>query len=534
MHWLDVLLPQIEEFLGGKETIHCSAGLSVSGLQHVGRLRGEVVLTNSISRELRARGMGVTQYLVLYTQDPWKGKEGQLSQFPGDEGRDFVDWRLKDVPDPFGCHASWVDHYWEDFGDYMDRFAPDVKLRRTGDVYGEEEMQKTVLELVARSGRVRQIINEYRGTRKYPEGWIPFDAFCTECNTIGVAETSEVTPEGDVRYSCKCGNEGVSRMEDGKLNWRLEWPALWRLLQVDIEAFGKDHATPGGSRDSCKEIAREMMDMLPPFGIPYEWVGIQREGKDMGDMSSSGFIGFTPKEWLEIGEPEVMKYIYMFNPTSRRIVFDLSRVDTYHDRYDEAEQLFFRDEDNDRARAYELSQIPNPPPAQPFRLQYRHASLLSQVGPSEKLMEWAVKRLEDTGILTKELNAGELESLKSRFLLSKNWALKYAPEDLRVVILEDASPILRQLTGEEKDALRTFRETLSDIKWTEEHLKRAMTELTGSGDLSIGTKQFFRSLYMAFLGRERGPRAAPFLAVLGREFVLARLDDASRQAANNK
>jgi len=217
------------------------------------------------------------------------------------------------------------------------------------------------------------------------------------CRSHLVLDTDrEVLNTGDIDF-VELYNSGTTTVN--LLNWRLEWPALWKLLRVDIEAFGKDHATPGGSRDSCKEIARELMDMLPPFGIPYEWVGIRSEGKDMGDMSSSGFIGFTPKRWLEIGEPEVMRYVYMFNTTSKRIMFDLSRVDTYHDHYDEAERLFFQDEDDARARAYELSQIREPPSALPFRLPYRHASLLSQVGPSEKLTEWAVKRLRDTGVL---------------------------------------------------------------------------------------------------------------------------------------
>jgi lysyl-tRNA synthetase class 1 len=254
----------------------------------------------------------------------------------------------------------------------------------------------------------------------------------------------------------------------------------------------------------------------------------------MGDMSSSGFIGFTPKRWLEIGEPEVMRYVYMFNTTSKRIMFDLSRVDTYHDHYDEAERLFFQDEDDARARAYELSQIREPPSALPFRLPYRHASLLSQVGPSEKLTEWAVKRLRDNGVLAKELNDSELECLAGRLLLSRNWARKHAPEELRVVILSDVGQILNQLAGEEIQALGGFGDSLSDIKWTEEQLKETMTQLTGSGDLPIATKQFFKSLYLVFLGTERGPRAAPFLAVLGRDFVLKRLQEASNWAANNK
>ena len=41
----------------------------------------------------------------------------------------------------------------------------------------------------------------------------------------------------------------------------------------------------------------------------------------------------------------------------------------------------------------------------------------------------------------------------------------------------------------------------------------------------------FEAIYLAFLGRTRGPRAGWFLAFLERDFVLARLRDAGRAAA---
>lgn len=527
MHWLDVLLPQIKEFLKGKEEVHCSAGLSVSGLQHVGRLRGEVVLTNSISRELRADGKNVTQYLVLYTQDPWKGTKGQLSRFQGKKGERYVNWRLKDVPDPTGCHSSWVEHYWEDFGGYMDRFAPGVVIEETGEVYAKEEMRRIVLDLVDKSDAVRSLINNYRGERKYPKGWIPFDAFCEECNTIGTAETKKVEENGEVQYSCSQGHEGVSKLEEGKLNWRLEWPALWKLLKVDIEAFGKDHATPGGSRDSCKEIARDIMNMLPPYGIPYEWVGVQSQGRDLGDMSSSGFLGFTPREWLEIGEPEVLRYLYLFSSTAKRIVLDLSKVDRYHDRYDEAERLFFENS-GERARAYELSQLEDPPSTVPFQIPYRHASLLAQTASPENPVDWAIKRLRDTGVLTTDLSERERQRVKRRLALSGNWTRRYAPEDLRIDILRDIRSVWDKLEDADREALGRFHDSLSGIPWTEKELKNAMTRLTSSGELAVKTRRFFRSLYLVFLGKERGPRAAPFLSVLDKDFVLERLKEVSQ------
>src|SRR3989304_3740587 len=83
VHWFDELLGEVKAFIEPKRELVINGGLSVSGLQHVGRLRGEIVLCHCLARALREEGRVVTQALVQYTQDQWKGKEGQRSQFPG-------------------------------------------------------------------------------------------------------------------------------------------------------------------------------------------------------------------------------------------------------------------------------------------------------------------------------------------------------------------------------------------------------------------------------------------------------------------
>src|SRR5207249_5537602 len=102
----------------------------------------------------------------------------------------------------------------------------------------------------------------------------------------------------------------------------------------------------------------------PPMGIPYERVGSSDRGNDLGDMGSSDFLGFTPVQWVEVADPEVLRYTYAFNPIFRRVVLDLYRVDTYHDLYDRAEDLFYADEregdEEDQARSYELAQLSAP------------------------------------------------------------------------------------------------------------------------------------------------------------------------------
>lgn len=519
----------MKAYVGSKVDLVVNAGLSVSGLQHVGRLRGEIALSHLIARSLREEGRRVVQSLVLYTQDEWKGKPGQLAQFPGDEGKRYVGRRLIDVPDPEGCHAGWVDHFWRDFGGVLDRFAPDVRTVTTTEAYRNPEMQGIVRDLVGRAEAVRAVVNKYRGRRPYPPGWLPFEAFCESCGTIG-ARTVRLSGS-TVEYECeRCGASGRSPLEKGKLNWRLEWPALWKVYRVDVEPFGKDHATPGGSRDSCKEIAETIMRSRPPMGIPYEWVGLADRGKDLGDMGSSDFLGFTPAQWLEVGDPEILRYAYAFNPIFRRVVFDLARVDALHDAYDLAEAAHYADDregdEENFARSYELAQLALPPEDRPFALSYRHAAFLAQISPAERRLEWCLRRMRDTGLLTRGLTEFERDRVRRRIAQGGTWVAKYAPEN-KVVLLEALSPaVASQLDTRDRDSLRIYADRAAGIPWTEDAIKDSMVSLTKGGKLPVDTPRFFRNLYLVLLGQERGPRAAPFLAVLPKEWVLGRLREA--------
>ncbi|HLE54376.1 MAG TPA: lysine--tRNA ligase [Thermoplasmata archaeon] len=530
-HWYDELLQDAKAYVGGKQDLVINGGLSVSGLQHVGRLRGEITLAQLLTRSLRDEGRKVIQSLVLYTQDEWKSKEGQLSQFPGDEGKRYIGRRLIDVPDPKGCHKDWVDHYWQDFGGVLDRFIPDIRIVTTTDAYRNPEMQAVVRDLVSRSEEVRAVVNKYRARHPYPKGWLPFEAFCESCGKIG-AKTLALEG-GSAVYECpKCGAKGRSSIEKGKLNWRLEWAALWKVYRVDIEPFGKDHATPGGSRDSCKEVCETLLRTRAPMGIPYEWVGLADRGKDLGDMGSSDFIGFTPAQWVDIGDPEVLRYVYAWNPIFRRVVLDLSRVDSYHDTYDMAESAFYSEEregdEEDQARSYELAQLQTPPEEEPFGLSYRHASFLAQISPEKGRLAWCLRRMRDTGMLDRELTDFEEVRVDRRLQQSLVWVTRYAPEN-RVALLEFLTPeVERSLDDKDREALRIYAERAAKTEWNEEAIKDSMVSLTKLGKLPVETSRFFRDLYLVLLGQERGPRAAPFLAVLEKDWVVKRLRDASR------
>ncbi|WP_069808381.1 lysine--tRNA ligase [Vulcanisaeta thermophila] len=544
-HWIDRIAEQVMSRCKslGKDECVLNGGLSVSGLQHIGRLRGEIIMNSVIAEKLRDAGFRVRQILTLYTVDPWKGKDKQLEQFVSpDVGRKYVEWPLERVPDPKGCHRSWVEHYWRDFGDYLDYFARNVEVITTGELYRESpRMREFIVMTMERKDKLIEVINKYRGRNPYPRDWVPFEPICENCGRIGTAEVTKVDLEKyEVEYRCTyCGYQGRTKMTNGKLPWRIEWVAIWYTLNVDFEPYGKDHAMPGGSRDSALDIARTVYGIEPPMGTWYEWVGYVVNGKDVGDMGSSDFIGFTPREWVEVAEPEVLRYIYIFHEPTRRLTFGLENVYQYVDMYDRAERLYYgvekpspkeKDYLDLIIKSYQYAQLRPIPREMPLQLPYLHAVALIQTLPAslslEDLVNAAIKRLRDTRVLTRDLDELSIERIRSRLLRARNWLNKYAPETFRIKPLETLPETIKaSLTDIQREKLRLLINELEKLtSWDEESIKEAMKRVPReSKDVE---RAFFEATYLVFFGKPSGPRIAPYLAMLGRDFVLGRLRDA--------
>jgi len=214
------------------------------------------------------------------------------------------------------------------------------------------------------------------------------------------------------------------------------------------------------------------------------------------------------------------------------VVLDLYRVDAYHDLYDRAEDAFYSEEregdEDDQARSYELAQFSPPPNAQPFALSYRHAAFLSQISPESGRLEWCLRRMRDTGMLDREPNDFERGRIERRLTQARAWVEAYAPEN-RVKLLETLTPeVTSRLDANDHDALRIFLTRAAAARWNEDSIKDSMVSLTKGGSLPVETGRFFRDLYLVLLGSEQGPRAAPFLAVLEKDWVLRRLKEAAK------
>ena len=249
-----------------------------------------------------------------------------------------------------------------------------------------------------------------------------------------------------VRYFCdECKTEGWSDINKGKLTWRLEWVAIWHVLNVHFEPYGKDHATPGGSRDSCIEVLESIFKHKGPYGFWNEWVGYSKGGTDYGDMTSSGFIGYTPTTWLLYAEPEVLKYIYLKTPPKRRIILGLDKILSYITEFDRAQRIYhgielFEDstELHTIQRSYEMVFYNNVPKYRGFQMDYQNAITLSQlVSPNQEGTEQAIQKLLSSEVLKEPPSKEISEHIQIRMNMGLNWVnSEYAPDYLRIKLKE--------------------------------------------------------------------------------------------------
>ena len=538
-HWIDKLTNALIENWQGLKDFNCICGISVSGLIHIGNLRGEIILTNAVVNELQNRGYKATHSLILYTSDRWKGKPSQLNIFSDPKkAKQYINWRLIDVPSPQNKNESWIDYFWKEVEESMPKFGRGVKVIRTHELYQQERMKKVVIELIKQKDKVRELLNKYRKENPFPKDWIPINPLCEQCNQIGTTRALKVNLNTyEVYYFCdECKSEGWSDISKGKLTWRLEWVAIWYVLNVHFEPYGKDLATPGGARDSGIEILESILNHRGPYGFWNEWVGYSKGKKDFGDMSGSSFIGFTPTKWLEYAEPEVLKYMYLKTPPKRRIIIGLDKIPSYIAEYDRAQRIYHGIESfTDSAelhtiqRSYEIVFFNDIPEYKDFQLDYQTAIILSQlVTSNQEGTEQAIQKMLASEILKESPSKEISDHIEKRLTLAKNWInSKYSPKQFRIKLSKQVSPVV---LGQHSEKIRNFvlnlGQELEGTKWTEEGIKQKMITLREEAEISRKEmNQIFELLYQIFLGSTTGPRFAPFIAALDKKWVISRFQE---------
>ncbi|MCS7096911.1 MAG: lysine--tRNA ligase [Candidatus Methanomethylicia archaeon] len=521
-HWVDVLAENLASKRIEEHVIN--GGMAASGRIHIGKTRGEIFLQAAVANRLRKMGEKVKHLLVVYTQDPLKAKPPLITKKFEDEWKGV---RILDVPCPEECCKNWVEHWMNPFYEtYKEYDIGDIIFVETSKVYEMTEMTEVIKTYINKRDIVREVLNRYRG-QKYGKDWIPFKPLCPKCKNISTTKAISANIEKEeAEYECpRCRSKGKVKLNEGKLEWRLEWAALWKVLKVTFEPYGKDHAAAGGSRDTCTALAKEILEIEPPEGFPYEWVYLDGEA-----MSSSGGISFDFSEWNKVANPHVLKYWYYVSKPMTHLEFSVSKIPQLCEEYEKAERIYYglesiRDKKVEKImkRSYELAHNEKPPKEMPLQIPYTFSIILVQVVPEgdEQLNE-IINRLIKTGHLKVKLDQENLDRIRTIINRAKYYVEKYAPEEMKIKVLQEIPmEILNSISLEEREFLNKLSDVYLSRKFTPNELEAKIVEIARSMNLDI--KSVFRTMYRILLGRDSGPRLAPFMLSLNDEFVIKRL-----------
>ncbi len=499
-HWADRRASEILRS-GGSTLI--SSGISPSGEIHIGNMR-EVLTADAIFRVLQERGHTVRFNYVADNFDPLRKVYPFLDAQVYER---YVGCPLSEIPCPCGDHASYADHFLLPFLAALEELQVHVEVERSDQMYKSGRMTPWIVKALENRDLIAVILHELTGKRIAAE-WSPFTPLCPDCGRItSAAVTGFSAADATVGYRCACGSDGdVPMAGGGKLLWRVDWPARWCMLGVTVEPFGKDHAVDGGSYDTGKRIVSEVFAGEAPIPIPYEWIRL----KGRGDMSSSRGNVLSITRMLEVVPPEVLRYLVIRERPRKTIGFDpglplLQLVDEFDDRSHKR-----RD-----PRAVELSRAGS---FATVGVPFKHLVVVAQaVGFDRDKM---VEKLRRNGF--PKLSASAVEQ---RLPYARRWLEQFAPEDVKFSVQAQLPEQARQLDESQRRFLGRLGQRLTE-GMDGEQVHEVIYETAGTLD-GVPAGDLFKAIYLALLGKPRGPRAGWFVALLGPLFCKERFEEAA-------
>jgi lysyl-tRNA synthetase class 1 len=525
--WADSVADEIEA-RNPDEPIVIKGGVSPSGVPHLGHFN-EIMRGYFVAEALRERGYGVEQVFTTDDKDRLRKLPRKLADLEwnvvglgevnaGALGRNLGK-PYTDIPDPFGCCDSYGTHFTELLRRSAEAVGVPITLVSNTELYTSGRFDDAVEDVLTNRETARTVLSEFQD--KIDGEYIPFFAQCASCGNLTETITALDLDSKTVEYACEdveagddtiegCGHEGTATFREGKLPWRFEWPAQWRVLGIDFEPFGKDHAE--GSWPSGQRIARDVFDIEPPVPMVYEWFTLNGDA-----LSSSAGNLITVEEVLALLEIDVLRYFFTKNPKKQRD-FDVSRLDRLVDEFDRFEGMYFGEVDAtpdeiERAeRAYPM--VVDEIGERPIRIPYTFAAVLGMTDDRQLRVTMAKR----SGHLPAEASDAEIDAALKRIEKARAWAVR-TDNEFNYRLAETLPKT--DFDTDTQTALEELAAFIENNSPDEETLQEEIYETARRNDVPVG--EFFSAGYRLFLDESEGPRLGPFLAAMDDAFVVRRL-----------
>jgi lysyl-tRNA synthetase class 1 len=505
-----------------------------SGSIHIGSARGWVI-HDVLAKCLRAKGKNAKFVLSSDDFDPFdkpiKGKP---------EWDAYLGVPFKRLPSPEAGSETWAEHFFSESTAKFDDWAIEAELESTGEEYEKGVFNAAIKTALDESHKIKAI---FERIYEKPYEKLPFNPICEKCGKIGTTVTTKWDPEKElITYECRedavkwakgCGHTGQMSPYDGngKLPWKVEWPAKWISKKVIVETAGKDHFTKKGSRTIGIAISDEVYDFEPPYPSTRKEEGPGYEFINVGGrkMSTSKGMGHGFASMSEHVPPQILRFLMVSYKPYSVIDFDPTRGNDLlllYDRYDTAERIYFGAEESKREeelkRVYELSYVGTIPKELPPQISLRHAGVIVQLFESD---EEGIAMLQRTGHATDELSEEERAYFLQRFDAARKWIAEFAPDAEKFEVQQTVDDETKaSLTSAQKESIKHLSRILRQKEYEDKELFDSFYQICEKAE--IKNTDFFKGVYTILLKKQRGPKLANLILMIGQEPVAQLLEQA--------
>lgn len=493
--------------------VRFETGFGPSGLPHIGTF-SEIARTTWVRHAFEHLCQGPTQLIAF--SDDMDGLRKVPENMPQKEMlADNLGKPLCHIPDPFDQYESYSAHMNNKLKAFLDRYQFDYVFQSSQDAYARGDFNEGLAVILQKVEDVKKIILPTMSEAKR-KGWSPFFPICERCGRINSTRVTAYHREDNtLDYVCDredgaascCGHQGSTSIFDGrvKVGWKVDWALRWYSYDIAYEMYGKDLI------DSAKLSGKieRLMGKQPPSGFFYE-LFLDEEGKK---ISKSVGKGITIDSWTSYAPLNSLLYFIFQNPNQAKKLFwgvIPKSVDDYLNSVKNYKKL--APEKKPDATIWHLfdkgEKVPDFSSSITFSLIN---NLISAVGSDDAILIMEYLKRYDAAV---ETFAETVEDL-----------VKKGMNYYRDFILPNKK--YRIASEEEKEMLKALEDRLMQYEGDDENdIQTLPFDVARTYD--IAPKDFFRTIYEILLGQERGPRFGTFVNLVGKDKVLAMLNNACR------
>jgi len=498
-----------------------------SGRVHVGSLRG-VIVHDLIYKALKDIEVNAKFSYVFNDMDPM---DGMPSYLDANKWGKHMGEPLYKIPSPEPGFKSFADYFAKEFISVFNSINCHPQIIWSSELHRAGKMNEVIKLILDKADVVRDIYKKVV-KKDRTSNWFPYNPICEKCGKIGT--TSVYKWDGKyVYYKCEekmvewaegCGYEGQVEPinENGKLVWKLDWPAHWKVIGVTIESSGKDHMSSGGSYDMGIHFCKNILGTVAPDALGgYEWFTIG--GKK---MSSSKGIGSSAKEVSQILPPDLLRFLLVRTPIKTHLDFDPvgDTIPNLFDDYDRCLNAYFLKLENnlpkdkagevaaDYARIIELSEVKPLPKIRLYIPRFRTIiNLLKAKNEDLTVFFETQKKIK--------LSSEEKAILEERIKYAKIYLEKYSQEKIDSVNSKEFLPSEKQ-----KKFIFQLTSQLKMIKNMEDKDSVQNAIFVSIKESAINPKEAFTAFYQTLINKPFGPKAADLIQEFGIEKVIKLLN----------